>query len=336
MNTRNRMVASSVTSVNAGTSLHRGGARVAEQGVQTLLFPSSSTSPCGDLRYPQQRLRCGAILLKTIDDELGLTARLGGLFPEGRQAGRSSTTSHPHPPTLLRPRLRLHGCQRCRPAQSGPDPQAPRRARPGDGPRPGLPAHALPLRERGGAADVYRLTQTLAEVVIAHHQARLGAQNVRRITIDLDPTDDPTHGSKALSFFMRHYDTWCYTADRGDAHLQRRTDPTPGHGHPPAGERPGDGGRPRVLRPAVRQAPRRLPTRDSGPAGWRLRHAALFAFLEAEAWKYLVAMASNARLEKRIRRLLGRARVRSKATGQSAQVSARPATRRSPGSASGA
>ncbi|MGD0123995.1 MAG: transposase [Terriglobia bacterium] len=32
----------------------------------------------------------------------------------------------------------------------------------------------------------------------------------RRITLDLDPTDDPTHGAQQLTFFNRHYDTWCY------------------------------------------------------------------------------------------------------------------------------
>ena len=30
------------------------------------------------------------------------------------------------------------------------------------------------------------------------------------VTIDLDPTDDPTHGAQQLSFFNGHYDTWCY------------------------------------------------------------------------------------------------------------------------------
>jgi hypothetical protein len=47
---------------------------------------------------------------------------------------------------------------------------------------------------------------------------------------------------------------------------------------------------------------------------------AIFRFLEAEGVEYLVAMASNPRLETRIRRLLGKARMRSKATGASAQV----------------
>jgi hypothetical protein len=47
---------------------------------------------------------------------------------------------------------------------------------------------------------------------------------------------------------------------------------------------------------------------------------ALFSFLEAEGVEYLVAMASNARLEKRVRRLLGKARMRSKASGETATL----------------
>jgi hypothetical protein len=30
------------------------------------------------------------------------------------------------------------------------------------------------------------------------------------ITIDLDATDDPTHGQQELAFFNGYYDTWCY------------------------------------------------------------------------------------------------------------------------------
>src|SRR5664280_889273 len=41
------------------------------------------------------------------------------------------------------------------------------------------------------------------------HAERLGGR-ARRVTIDLDPTDDPTHGAQQLSFFNGHYDTWCY------------------------------------------------------------------------------------------------------------------------------
>src|SRR3989442_2321753 len=49
----------------------------------------------------------------------------------------------------------------------------------------------------------------LATSVIERHQRRLHGR-ARRITIDLDPTDDPTHGAQQLTFFNGHYDCWCY------------------------------------------------------------------------------------------------------------------------------
>ena len=50
---------------------------------------------------------------------------------------------------------------------------------------------------------MYRMGVALAETVIARHRRRLG-QKVKRITIDLDPTDDPTRGAPQLTFFNRH------------------------------------------------------------------------------------------------------------------------------------
>jgi hypothetical protein len=46
----------------------------------------------------------------------------------------------------------------------------------------------------------------------------------------------------------------------------------------------------------------------------------LFTFLEQQQVEYVVAMASNARLEKRARRLMGKARKRSKTTSQTAHL----------------
>ena len=59
-----------------------------------------------------------------------------------------------------------------------------------------------------GPRDLLRLSEALAEAVIARHKRR--KRRVRRITIDLDPTDDPTHGGQQLTFFNRFYDTWYY------------------------------------------------------------------------------------------------------------------------------
>jgi hypothetical protein len=49
-------------------------------------------------------------------------------------------------------------------------------------------------------------------------------------------------------------------------------------------------------------------------------HPKLFRFLEQQQVEYVVAMASNPRLEKRARRLMGKARMLSKATGQTAHL----------------
>src|SRR5262245_40668644 len=57
--------------------------------------------------------------------------------------------------------------------------------------------------------DIYRMGEALADVVIERHRDRLHGR-ARRITIDLDPTDDPTHGAQQLSFFNGYYDSWCY------------------------------------------------------------------------------------------------------------------------------
>jgi hypothetical protein len=56
---------------------------------------------------------------------------------------------------------------------------------------------------------LYRAGCELAACVIGRHQHRLHGR-ARVITIDLDPTDDPTHGAQQLTFFNGHYDTWCY------------------------------------------------------------------------------------------------------------------------------
>ena len=49
----------------------------------------------------------------------------------------------------------------------------------------------------------------LTASVIERHRRRLHGR-ARRITIDLDPTDDRTHGAQQLTFLNGHYDSWCY------------------------------------------------------------------------------------------------------------------------------
>jgi hypothetical protein len=53
------------------------------------------------------------------------------------------------------------------------------------------------------------MAETLADTVIERHRKRLHGR-ARLITIDLDPTNDPSHGAQQLMFFNWHYDTYCY------------------------------------------------------------------------------------------------------------------------------
>ena len=48
----------------------------------------------------------------------------------------------------------------------------------------------------------------LAELVLGWQRRR--RKRVQRITLDLDPTDDATHGAQQLTFFNTHYGSTCY------------------------------------------------------------------------------------------------------------------------------
>jgi hypothetical protein len=47
-------------------------------------------------------------------------------------------------------------------------------------------------------------------VGLMHFIRRNKRKHIRRLTLDLDTTDDPTHGQQELSFFNGYYDTHCY------------------------------------------------------------------------------------------------------------------------------
>jgi hypothetical protein len=164
------------------------------------------------------------------------------------------------------------------------------------------------------------MTHVLADTVIAQQRRRLHGR-ATRITIDLDPTDDPTHGQQEFAFFNGHYDTWCYlpvvaTVTFNDEPAQFAVAAVLRPGKAPAGL-----GARGILRALLRKLRIAFPT-----ATFRVRldggfaSPKLFLFLEREQVEYVVAMASNRRLEKRAQRLMGTARVRSRQTGETAHL----------------
>jgi hypothetical protein len=156
---------------------------VAEQAVQTLLFPTLFAKPLvATFDTGHQSSDGGAILLKVIDDELGLTARLAACIPEWRQEGKIDHDL----PTLIRQRCFGLAC-----GYADANDAARLKADPihkllvGRDPVAGTTLASQPTLSRFenivGPRDLYRLTQTLADVVIAAHQARLAHKRVRRL-----------------------------------------------------------------------------------------------------------------------------------------------------------
>lgn len=300
---------------------------MAGQSVQTLLFPTLFAKPLvATFDTPHQSSDGGAILLKAIDNHIGLTTRLAACIPEWRQEGKIEHDL----PTLIRQRCYGLAC-----GYADANDAAQLKADPihkllvGRDPIAGAALASQPTLSRfeniAGPRELYWLTQTLADVVIAQHQARLAHRPVRRITIDLDPTDDPTHGQQELAFFNGHYGCWCYlpmvgTLTFNGERTQYLVTAILRPGNAPATR--GVIGILRRLLAKLRVAfPRaRLRVRlDGGFAS-----PAVFTFLEQQGVEYLVAMASNPKLEKRVRRLLGKARMRSKATGETATLFGEP------------
>ena len=172
-----------------------------------------------------------------------------------------------------------------------------------------------------GRSALYELGRELAMRVIERHQHRLDGR-ARRITIDLDPTDDATHGAQQLTFFNGHYDSWCYlpllaflTFDKEREQYLCAAVLRPGN--VPATR--GTVGVLCRLLPLLRQAfpqARFLVRLDGGFAT-----PEIFDFLDAEPrLDYVVAMARNAVLQRHAEPALLVAQAQSAASGQTAQV----------------
>jgi Transposase DDE domain group 1 len=263
----------------------------------------------------------GAVLLKALDDRLGLTRRLAAGLTDRRQPGKVQHA------LLELVQQRVFGIA-CGYADCNDS------ARLADDPVHKLLLERDPLvgpalasqptlsrfENAVGWQELYLASVTLADLVIEHHRARLRGR-ARRITIDLDPTDDPTHGQQEFTFFNGHYDTWCYlpivtTVTFNDEAEQFAVASVLRPGNAPATR--GARGILRRLLDKLRAAFPAAPVRVRLDGGFA--HPKLFKFLEQQQVEYVVAMASNSRLEKRARRLMGRARMQSKATGQTAHV----------------
>lgn len=239
----------------------------------------------------------GALLLKACDERLGLSQTLAACLSDRRQSSKVIHSLQ----ELFRQRLFAIACGYADTNDA---------ARLSDDPifkllleRDAINGAALasqPTLSRFentvSRGDTLRLAEALSDQVIARHRRR--KRKTKLITIDLDPTDDPTHGGQQLSLFNRFYDTHCYLPLAGfltfDAepeqylfcYMLRAGNAQAKHGCL---------GMLKRLLPKLRQAFPRARIRIRLDAGFTGRE--LFQFFEAEGLEYVVAMAKNSVLE---------------------------------------
>jgi DDE family transposase len=290
---------------------------------QTVLFPDVFDRPLV-ATFDQQHASSdgGAVLLKAAERRYGLIDGFARCLVDDRQAGKVRHTLA----DLLAQRIFGVACGHVDANDADHLADDPiHKLLLGRDPVAGDPLASQPtisrFENRVGVQELYGMGRELAATVIARHQRRLRGR-AKRITIDLDPTDDPTHGAQQLTFFNGHYDCWCYlpllaflTFDDEDeqylcAALLRPGNATAAHGAWGLLRRLLD-----MLRVPFPKA-RVLVRLDGGFAT-----PELFDALDAEPnLDYVVAMAENAVLTRLAEPAMVEARAQSEASGQTAHV----------------
>lgn len=270
---------------------------------------------------PQASSDGGAVLLKGCDQSLGLTAALAACMEDWRQQAKVRHDLD----ELLRQRVFAIACGYA---------DANDAARLADDPiqkllvgRDAVDGAALAsqptLSRFENAVDartLYRMGVALADSVIARHRRRLKGR-AKRITIDLDPTDDPTHGAQQLSFFNGHYDSWCYLPVAGFVTFDDEPEQYLAAYVLRPGNAPATLGAVGILKRLLQRLRRAFPRAqlqvrlDGGFAG-----PEMFDFLDAQRVKYVVAMGKNEVLKRHAEPLMEVAREMTNRSEQTEHV----------------
>lgn len=177
---------------------------------QTVLFPDVADRPLiATFDQPHASSDGGAILLKAADRQLGLLAALTAAIPDARASARVThgvgdlvaqrvfAIACGHPDGNDADRLADDPIHKL---VLGRDPI--------DGGRLASQPTISRFEHTAAPRMLLQMSAALADTVIARHRRR--RRGVRLITIDIDVTEDQTHGAQQLTFFNGFYDHWCY------------------------------------------------------------------------------------------------------------------------------
>jgi hypothetical protein len=262
---------------------------------QTVLFPDLADRPLiASFDQPHASSDGGAILLTAADRRLGLLAALTATVLDAR----ASTRVTHRVGDLLAQRVFAIACGH--PDGNDADRLADDPIHklllgrdPIDGGRLASQPTISRFEHTAAPRMLLAMGHALADTVIARHRRR--RRRVRLITIDLDVTEDQTHGAQQLSFFNGFYDHWCYlplvgtlTFDDEARQYLVAAMLRPGN----AGNTAGAGSLLRRLLPKLWRAFPRARLRVRLDAGFATPE--IFALLEATGVEYVVAMGNNA------------------------------------------
>lgn len=262
----------------------------------------------------------GAVLLKACDERLRLSERIAACFDDRRQPGKVVHTLH----DLVRQRIFAIACgyPDCNDAARLADDPIHKVLVDRD-PLEGAALASQPTLSRfenaAGPKVLYRMGETLADAVIKRQ--RRAHRKSKRITVELDPTDDPTHGAQQLALFNGHYDTWCYLPVAGFIRFDEEPEQYLFTYILRGGRAPAKLGAIGILKRVFARLRAAFPKAklrarlDGGFAG-----PEMFDFLEGERVDYVIAMGGNSVLDALAEPWMQRVRVLSAQTGQTAHL----------------
>jgi hypothetical protein len=264
----------------------------------------------------------GAVLLKAAERRYGLISGLSGCLLDRRQTGKISHSLN----GLIAQRVFSIGCDYADANDSARLAADPMHKMLLDrDPVAGLDMASQPTLSRFenavGPRQLYTMGAALAESVIERHAQRLH-NHAKLVTIDLDPTDDPTHGAQQLSFFNSHCDNACYLPMMGFVTFNDEAEQylcaavlRPGNVTASAGAV----GILRRLMSMIRGSFPEVRIRVRLDGGFA--HPGLLDFLDAEPRaEYVVAMASNAVLQRKAEEAMQVARLLASLSDQTGHV----------------
>ena len=260
---------------------------------QTVLFADLADRPLvATFDQPHASSDGGAILLKAADRQLGLVAALAAVVPDARastrvthgvgdlMAQRIFAIACGHPDGNDADRLADDPIHKL---LLGRDPI--------DGGRLASQPTVSRFEHTAAPRTLLAMAHALADTVIARHRRR---RRVRLITIDLDVTEDQTHGAQQLTFFNGFYDHWCYLPLVGTLTFDDEARQYLVAAILRPGNAAGAAGAVSLLArllPKLRRTFARARLRVRLDAGFAT--PAVFAYLEAAGVEYVVAMGGN-------------------------------------------